>query len=222
MAHSTTSNDHSFAQEDFLASIQEEIKYVIWELPVNHPARILSAKTRKHSTPLLTINGNADTTIIEDSIEFYNIKLDEWTYVLNTALALFHPGSKLKLGNTDTSSPTEEVCDFLNTWLDVCKRAPEENGLRAGLFYRDLQFIEWNRPTKDGVRGTEPVKPDIAGIIRLDNNVYPDLWWSPPSSRERKLSTGLPVEVKGRWRQLNICLTILMTTRKSRIPRYPC
>lgn len=71
-------------------------------------------------------------------------------------------------------------------------------GTRASrVYYRNLEFFVWDKPTKEGIRSAKPLKPDLASVLKTDEgamlSVLFEIFWSPPKD-EPKME--IPVEVK--------------------------
>jgi hypothetical protein len=202
MSHSTphrpssgkqTSGDHfnntpPTSQDELKAGMSEELQDATWQLDATRLARALSAKSRKKDAPSL----NIDST---DSLDCYNITLDEMDNVLERAVESFQPSGLISATReADVYSP---LAIFLNSCLTACRKAA---GVDASQYYSELNFIVWDHPTKDGVRGAHALKPDCVGAQSL-RNIPSELWWRPPFG-ERSSTVEIPVEVKDGWRGL--------------------
>ena len=88
---------------------------------------------------------------------------------------------------------------LLNKCIEACHKALGDS---KGEYYRDLNFIIWDNPTRNA--GGPHLKPDLAGGINLPEKdkikANGGLYWRRPCSNEHELL--LPVEVKKGWNDL--------------------
>jgi hypothetical protein len=173
------------SQDELKAGMPEELQDAIWQLDATRLARALSAKSRKKDAPPLTIDSM-------DSLDHYNITLDEMDDVLERAVESLQPSDLIPA--TREADHYDPLVVFLNSCLATCRRAA---GVDASHYYSDLNFIVWDNPTKDGVRGAHALKPDCVGAQSL-RDIPSALWWRPPSG-ERSSTVEIPVEVKDGW-----------------------
>jgi hypothetical protein len=186
------------SQDGLKKSVPHELQDATWQLDATCLARALSAKSRKKDASLLTTNFTESpdrNNMSLDSLHHYDVAIDRLDNVLETAVQLFTP-NKLNSVLVETESYVP-LKDFLNACLAACRKAAK---LHDKHYYSELNFIVWDRPTKDGVRGAHAVKPDIAGAHSLSEGTT-ELWWRPPSGL-RSSTMELPVEMKGDWREL--------------------
>ena len=87
---------------------------------------------------------------------------------------------------------------FLNNCVDACHKALDKrhkSAERSSCFYDRLNFIVYDRNTRDGVEGASPVKPDLVGGLGLEPGEL--VAWSPPDTSIDQVL--IPVEVKPNW-----------------------
>jgi hypothetical protein len=171
-------------QDTLKRTVASELADATWQLDPVTLARALSSKTRKVDVPSLTI-----TEV--DELENYSIKIDQLEGLLDDAVkALEYP---INSAERDHYVP---LMTFLNACVDACRGIYDKS-----LFYKQLNFIVFDRSTQDGVLGAGVLKPDGVGGNGLSPEPSTRLWWRPPSG-DRSSTVEIPVEVKVNWADL--------------------
>ena len=170
-------------------SVGHELDGYTWEFDAKRLAKVFLPKIRMF--PL------APDQI--DSLDAY-IDNDISEEVLHDAVNAFGklPTFPTEKGESDHYEP---LCKVLNKCVQACHKALGD--LKGG-YYRDLNFIVWDKPTEDGCCAEHPLKPDLAGGIDLQGKgkikANGGLYWRRPGLNEHELL--LPVEVKAGWKDL--------------------
>jgi len=189
-----TSSDHftptpPIKQDRLKQVVADELADATWHMDPVTLARALSRKTRRADVPPLTIDG-------VDNFDHYDIEIDQLDELLDNAVKALNP----KYYEHLPTNPTEQehykpLMAFLNACVAACRSVYTESK-----FYKLLNFIVFNHPTRDGVRGASPLKLDGAGANGLSSKET-RLWWRPPSG-DRSSTIEIPVEVKAKWAEL--------------------
>lgn len=193
MSRTPTSQSHSSSshfggtssskQDDLKRTIANELADAIWELDPVTLARALSSKTRKAGVPHLTIDG-------VDDLENYDIEIDQLEEPLDKAVQALKWVTLPKNGVESTHY--QPLIAFLNACIAACRGVYDKSKI-----YNELNFIVFDTPTQDGVRGASPLKPDGAGGNGLSEG-NKKLWWRPESGL-RSSTMEIPIEVKDSW-----------------------
>ena len=164
--HHTPSVSH---QSDLKESLSKEIRNHTWEFDAERIAKMLSAANKG---PPVALVDSAHKALGENASPVWPTVDAEQPWYFPLAV-------------------------FLNNCVDACHQVLEHPGSveNDSHVYDRLRFIEYDKPTVDGVEGSSPVKPDLVGGLDLE----PDerVAWSPQESSIKQLL--IPVEVKANW-----------------------
>ncbi|KAJ3978944.1 hypothetical protein F5890DRAFT_1469690 [Lentinula detonsa] len=198
--HNSTSVHHSgdhesptVSQKELKETMCPELKGQTWQLDFELLAKALSAKTRKSSAPLV---GPEQV----DTLENYDFAIDKLHSQIGKAYKSFthqKPEKSLVKKECPEREHYRDFINFMNKGIDLSwAQLPEADKA----LYRDLKFYVWDKPTKDGIEGAQPLKPDGAGILGFKADELDNLFWSPPAEGGQQIA--IPVEVKENWSEL--------------------
>ncbi|KAJ3982359.1 hypothetical protein F5890DRAFT_1530154 [Lentinula detonsa] len=170
-----------------------ELNGQTWEFDYKPLAQALSAKTRKSSAPPV---GPEQV----DTLENYDYAIDKLQSQIDKAYKSFAREKPERL-HVKKERPEREhyqsIIAFMNKGINSSlAELPEADKA----LYRGLKFYVWDKPTKDGIEGAQPLKPDGAGVLGFEADELDNLFWSPPAEGGQQIA--IPVEVKGSWSEL--------------------
>ncbi|KAJ3983677.1 hypothetical protein F5890DRAFT_1566305 [Lentinula detonsa] len=173
--------------------MRPELNGQTWQFNFKRLAQALSAKTRKPSA--LPVNPQQ-----VDTLKNYDLAIDKLQSQIDKAYENFacqKPAKSLVKKERPERKHYPGFIDFLNEGIKS-SLAQLPKGHKA--LYRDLKFYVWDRPTKDGIEGAQPLKPDGAGVLGFGADKLDNLFWSPPAEGGEQIV--IPVEVKDNWSEL--------------------
>ncbi|KAI0754535.1 hypothetical protein C8Q80DRAFT_1139655 [Daedaleopsis nitida] len=180
-------------QETLLDAMPLELGDQVWEVDVETTRRMLSPKKfrsdvdKKDSYPFL----ESFTCLVDDH------------KVQPAMKSMPIPGPPTRWDTAAERVNYEPTATFLNNCVDNCvnalKRLRKSNNDLRDHWWTSLKFFVYDKPTKDGVEGAAPLKPDLVGVASGEAG---DLvcYWSPPDSGKSGIL--LPVEVKKSWTEI--------------------
>ncbi|KAJ3730942.1 hypothetical protein DFJ43DRAFT_1082134 [Lentinula guzmanii] len=191
--HSGDHESPTVSQKELKDTMRPELKGQTWQLDFELLAKALSAKTRKSSAPLV---GPEQV----DTLENYDFAIDKLQSQIDKAYKSFtrqKPEKSLVKKERPEKEHYRDFIDFMNKGIDSSlAQLPEADKA----LYRDLKFYVWDKPTKDGIEGAQPLKPDGAGVLGFEADELDNLYWSPPDEGGQQIA--IPVEVKESWSEL--------------------
>ncbi|KAJ3991403.1 hypothetical protein F5050DRAFT_1197572 [Lentinula boryana] len=193
---SVHSGDHDsppVSQKELKDTMRPELNGQTWEFNFKRLAQALSAKTRKPSA--LPVNPEQ-----VDTLKNYDVAIDKLQSQIDKAYENFacqKPAKSLVKKERPERKHYPGFIDFLNEGIkSSLAQLPKDHKA----LYRDLKFYVWDRPTKDGIEGAQPLKPDGAGVLGFEADELDNLFWSPPAEGGEQIA--IPVEVKDNWSEL--------------------
>ncbi|KAJ7747279.1 hypothetical protein B0H16DRAFT_927550 [Mycena metata] len=186
--HISSDNNSSpgVSQDLIKAQIGYEFEGATWEVTPQLLAQALSSKKRKSTAPQFS----SDRL---EALEFYDVDIDQFEAAVAAAAQRLHPFPAAPAAHSERQS-YPALTLFLNSCLSHARAVVNDRVP----YHHSLNFVIWDKPTGEGVAGSNPVKPDLAGG---DYQIAPlDLYWRPPTLDKRRLD--VPVEVKDRWPDL--------------------
>ncbi|KAJ3784708.1 hypothetical protein GGU10DRAFT_314422 [Lentinula aff. detonsa] len=173
--------------------MRPELNGQTWEFDYKPLAQALSAKTRKSSAPPV---GPEQV----DTLENYDFAIDKLQSQIDKAYKSFareKPERLLVKKERPEREHYQSIIAFMNQGIgSSLARLPKDHKA----LYGDLKFYVWDKPTKDGIEGAQPLKPDGAGVLGFEADELDNLFWSPPAEGGQQIA--IPVEVKGSWSEL--------------------
>ena len=175
-------------QDAMKAAVGHELEGYTWQFDAKRLAKVLSPKRRKS-----TLGPNE-----VDSLDAYSVK-EISDKVLRAAV------KTLEIPTFPETKKELEHYEPLGKLLNYCVKACHDAlGNSKGEYYSGLNFVSWDRQTKDGCYGEHPLKPDVVGGIKLPDKekitANGGLYWRPPRLHDHELL--FPVEVKEGWYNL--------------------
>ncbi|KAJ3991385.1 hypothetical protein F5050DRAFT_1207213 [Lentinula boryana] len=191
--HSGEHGSPPVSQQDLKVIMRPELNGQTWELDYKRLAQALSAKTRKRSA----LPSEPEQV---DILENYDLAIDKLQSQIDKAYTSFareQPEKLLVKKELPERMHYRGFIKFLNKGIgSSLAQLPKDHKA----LYRDLKFYVWDKPTKDGIEGAQPLKPDGAGVLGFEAEELVNLFWSPPAEGGERIA--IPVEVKNNWSEL--------------------
>ncbi|KAF7325741.1 Pkinase-fungal domain-containing protein [Mycena kentingensis (nom. inval.)] len=217
---SVNSDDHGsstpISQDDLKKVMADQIGGQTWQFPTEDFVRMICHKERRTDAQIAALKLPDDGF---DRTSFYTHASDASAFKSALtqgcqALELQYASSGIAAQLDKPGLPEEKYYDPLAKLFNLfLKVAREKSGARGSVLSRNgpfsqLAFLEYNRPTADGIAGSAALKPDLVGVTDGNAIAQPgihkvraaiSLYWSPP---EGEHAIHIPFEVKDGWKAL--------------------